>query len=435
MWSKAPVPCAESVCGSTTTAPAVLAAAIATEQVRIASKFASVLRTAGPASIGRRSGLRTDSDLRPGRFRRLRTAAATLRSKLDRRALGWLLGVLLLVVGIATVGAAVYVWTSPTLSTDQKIVGLGDAFGGGTFLLALLAAAVALLAYQIAIQRPNLVPRIASDDVEGLTIGVGLGRADSTGERAIVRTPGFGRRGDSVRLLVTIDNNSNWSARNVAVRVDFKSIRRIQHGGDWVIAARDPITEDITGLQWEGGANYAIHGQWFRDLPVLFLNTALIEAPGDNCAIIVDVVAEGFRKSWTFPVKWLSRTEPPESARHGSIEGYTGYPSEGVPALRIYAIPADRSRSAKRTEVAAGPAGKYRWFHIENLAPGGYNVVAYREGLEVKGAYTVGARDGGLTPTEDHTLIPVVVRAGQVTSDVWITDWYSGNFPPEPAHR
>jgi len=68
------------------------------------------------------------------------------------------------------------------------------------------------------------------------------------------------------------------------------------------------------------------------------------------------------------------------------------------------------------------------------LDPGDYHVVAYREGYEVKGAYMVGARDGGLTPTEDHTLVPVVVKAGQVTSDVWITDWYSSTFPLEPAH-
>jgi hypothetical protein len=300
--------------------------------------------------------------------------------KLDWRALGWLLAALLLVVGIATVSAALLVWTSSTLSTDQRILGLGDVFAGGTFVLALLAAAVGLLAYQIAVQRPTLIPRIASDDVEGSTITVGLGPADSTGERAIVRTPGFGRHGEVVQLLVTIENTSNWSARNVSARVDLKSMRRIQHSGDWVIAARDHMTEDITGLQWEGGANYAIHGHSLRELPTLFLTTALIEAPGDSCAIVVDVVAEGFRKSWTFPVKWRSMTELPRSARHGTIEGYTGYPSSGVPELRIYAIPIDHSRRAKRIDVAAGPAGKYRWFQIENLDPGEYHVVAYRQG-------------------------------------------------------
>src|SRR5207253_10517160 len=63
----------------------------------------------------------------------------------------------------------------------------------------------------------------------------------------------------------TLFRSSDWSARNVAVRVDFEGVRGVIHPQDWRIAAyhRD-VTNEVVALQWEGGADYAIHGHWAR---------------------------------------------------------------------------------------------------------------------------------------------------------------------------
>ncbi len=317
------------------------------------------------------------------------------------------------------------------MSLDQRLGALGAIFTAGAFSLAVVGSVVALLAYGIAIQRPTLVAHITTPDIEGQMIRVGLGRPDQFGERHIFQLPGYGRYGDTLSLRITVENTSDWSARNVAVRVDFRGIRRVPHSGGWDIADyHAAVTNEIVALQWEGGADYAIHGHWPRTLPTIHLTDALLEAPGDDCAIIVDVVAEGFRQSWTFAIKWEPLVDMADR-QHGAIVGYSGYPSSGVPALRVYAYPLDgRSPAIAQTVVGHG----YRWFWFDGLDPGEYHIVAYRaDHPDQKGAYTAGARDNDLTATMDHALVPVVVAGGNVTTGVRITDWYYDKFPAEPS--
>jgi hypothetical protein len=353
---------------------------------------------------------------------------------LNRRAVGWAITVLLIVGAIATTGTAVLVWNS-TLSIDQRIGALADVFTAGAFGLAVLAAAVAVLAFQIAIQRPVLVPKLTSDDLQGSIITLRLGRPDS-GERAIIRAPDSGRRGEVVPLLVSIENTSDWSARNVAVRLDFKGIRRIPHALGWTVAGRDQVTDEINALQWEGGADFAIHGHWPRPLPALSLNGALFEANVHECGVVVEVVAEGFRKSWTYPIRWRSVVDVMELRDGGVIEGYVGYARgyDWMPAVRVYAVPVQNPSRAKRVDIAEGPSGKYRWFRIDNLEPGDYHVVAYNEGRDVRGAYTRAARDDN-PMAGDHTMIGVAVLARELTQNVRVTDWYSDTFPREASFQ
>src|SRR5712692_4596842 len=107
---------------------------------------------------------------------------------------GWLLTTGLGLVAVATLVAVAWVWNS-SLTVDQRVAALGDTFGAGA-TLAVLGSAVALLAYRISIQRPDLKPSLGSDHIEGQSINVGLGSPDANGERAIVRVPGFGRYGN-----------------------------------------------------------------------------------------------------------------------------------------------------------------------------------------------------------------------------------------------
>ena len=166
-------------------------------------------------------------------------------------------------------------------------------------------------------------------------------------------------------------------------------------------------------------------------MPPLELSSALLEAPGEDCRMTVDVVAEGFRKAWAFPIKWQSLADDLRERAGGAISGWTGYPSSGVPQLRIYAIPVSRHGLPLVTEPVIGYS--YRWFWFNDVEPGEYHIVAYRKGYKVAGAYTRGAKANDSTATADHTLVAVVVKRGEVTDGVRITDWYaSDSFPPEP---
>lgn len=347
----------------------------------------------------------------------------------DRRVLGWTLGLLLAACAVGTVAVALFVWTS-SMTLDQRIAGIAATFTVGAFTLAVVGAAVALLAYGLALQRPRLLVRITTADFAAGIVRVGMLRPDETGERRVVLLPGYRRHGDTLALRISLENTSDWSARNVAVRVDFRGLRRLTHAPSWTIAAYHPyVTNEIVALQWEGGADYAVHGNWTRELPDLHLNNAVVEAPGDKCSITADVVAEGFRHSWTFPIRPETVDEQPDSTR-GAIVGYCGYPSSGVPQLQVYAIPVERFRRARYTNTVVGPG--YRWFWMGGLEPGKYRVVAYRpDSPNLRGAYTVGAQDDNLTATADHELVDVEVKAGSFTEGVCITDWYTADSLPD----
>ena len=317
------------------------------------------------------------------------------------------------------------------MTLDQRIAGLGATFTIGAFTLAVLGAAVALLAYRLAIQRPKLLVHIAADDFENGAIQVGLDRPGDKGERHIRRLPGYRRVGSGpVPVRISVENISGWSARNVAVRVDFKGIRNFKHPIDWSVAAVHSSTGEVVSVQWEGGADYAVHGRWTRELPALYLTDAVLEAPGNDCAMSVDVVAEGFRQAWTCLIRWQTLADMQGKAG-GAISGFTGYPSSGVPPLYIYAVQTHGNRSA--WVVASTVGYGYRWFWFDDLDPGEYHILAYRDGYDARGAYTIGSGNNDLTETMDHTLVPVVVKKGEVTDGVQITDWYYDKFPPPPS--
>jgi hypothetical protein len=361
-----------------------------------------------------------------------RRGKALIRRFARRQALGWTLAILVLACFATALVAAAVVLASG-LTVDQKLVAMGDTFTIGAFTLAVIGAVVALMAYRLAIQRPVLGVRIDVPDLDGQVIRVGLGRPDDTGERRIFLLPGFGKHGNSVPVHISVENTSDWSARNTAVRVDFEGVRGVIQPQDWRIAAyHSDVTNEVIALQWEGGADYAVHGHWARDLPDLFLNEAVVQAPGQNCALVVDVVAEGFRKAWRFPIKTEPQVEMYDRQR-GAIAGYCGYPSTVVPRSLVFAIPLAVDVLPRVTETIVGFG--LRWFWIDGLDPGLYHVIAYRiDRQEHRGAYTVGARDDD--PNRDYGSHPTSGRSQVKASWRRIFESQTGiqwdKLPPPP---
>ncbi len=121
-------------------------------------------------------------------------------------------------------------------------------------------------------------------------------------------------------------------------------------------------------------------------------------------------------------------------AAGGAIRGTLGYPSDGVPALDVYAIGINEMEGITyRTRTESGATT----FTISDVAPGDYHLVAYLADAPtatIAGAYTAAVACGLTFECTDHTLLPVTVAPGETVTGIAVRDWYApeGSFPPRP---
>lgn len=118
----------------------------------------------------------------------------------------------------------------------------------------------------------------------------------------------------------------------------------------------------------------------------------------------------------------------------GSLSGMVGYPSEEIPAMRIYAYASDGMRyyltQTKRKQAR---------FTIANVPAGQYYIVAYPSesaGAPAQaGGWSRFVTCGMTVQCNDHRLLPVTLTAGKTVSDINVADWYApiDAFPPEPT--
>lgn len=141
------------------------------------------------------------------------------------------------------------------------------------------------------------------------------------------------------------------------------------------------------------------------------------------------------RSAWSgLVLMWCCQLALAQEPRAGAIAGVVGYPSEELPAMRVYAVPVEGSA---RYLVETKP--KQAQFTINGLPAGEYFVVAYvspRPGeAGERGAWTRFVQCGMKVTCTDHALVPVSVAAGKTTGGVYVADWYvpAGAFPLEPV--
>src|ERR1043166_3480230 len=105
----------------------------------------------------------------------------------------------------------------------------------------------------------------------------------------------------------------------------------------------------------------------------------------------------------------------------GVITGTVQYPSEEVPAMRIYAFAMD----GMSYHVAA-TTDKQRQFRISNVPAGKYYVMAYPTEAagapSAAGGWSAFVSCGMNAQCADHSLLPVTVVAGKTTSGIRIAD-------------
>lgn len=114
----------------------------------------------------------------------------------------------------------------------------------------------------------------------------------------------------------------------------------------------------------------------------------------------------------------------------GSISGHLSYPSEFIPAMQIVVF--DVNNTIQWFYQATSE--NTNTYQFDGLPAGTYFVVAYVTGGDFGGGYTQAVPCGLSVECTDHSLIPVAVSGGQVTTGVDPQDWYApeGTFPPNP---
>jgi hypothetical protein len=116
----------------------------------------------------------------------------------------------------------------------------------------------------------------------------------------------------------------------------------------------------------------------------------------------------------------------------GSISGRLGYPSEFIPALHIVAfLVGTDTYFTVDTELNQAD------YQLDGLADGNYHVVAYTLASEsfpagLSGGYTQAVICGMQEGCADHSLVDVIVNAGQVVENVDLIDWLIP-LPPSPT--
>ena len=214
-------------------------------------------------------------------------------------------------------------------SPSDRPAWIGDEIAGATLLLAALAAFVALEAYRLSIQVPDLVAHLkftyAELDKPILAIAEGSFGGISPKQLLVVRPM---KRGDwsgqqvfyQARAELRIENRSEWSARNPAVRIEVEDLGNLGVAAPWLPEKVADAPRNRYSMTWEIGA--AIHGNWTK--------TALLESfeslsvLGNNPAIRLDVVAEQFHRVFMIPVMVVTFDEWLEL--HPKVVAEWGYP-------------------------------------------------------------------------------------------------------------
>ncbi len=112
----------------------------------------------------------------------------------------------------------------------------------------------------------------------------------------------------------------------------------------------------------------------------------------------------------------------------GNITGELGYPSEGVPALDVYAININNPDIFYHITTMPGETT----FNFVGVLPDDYYVQAYVAGSDgtFVGTYTYAVPCGLTAECTDHTRIPVTVFPNNTSGGVQIFDW----FVPQDTH-
>jgi len=208
-----------------------------------------------------------------------------------------------LALAIASATSALLVGLLSSRTTvANRLASAGDVLSGGTLLLALVAALVALQAFAVTTGLPDLKVQVWFDSSDrnrpvflASTLANGWLQTDHPAGQTVAK--------------IRLRNQSAYAAQNATMLVRLHGIASVREtfrdSAEWWGAdAIDDI--GITSVQWDGGSTFLIHGHSMRRLPDLNLGRLLcIGEWGDACFVIDILASPGYRRTVAIPVEFV----------------------------------------------------------------------------------------------------------------------------------
>lgn len=145
---------------------------------------------------------------------------------------------------------------------------------------------------------------------------------------------------------------------------------------------------------------------------------------------VAEAVQETLDAIATVPIGPTAEPEQDTPAT-GTVTGHIGFPSEGVPAVTIYA-----QNVADNSWVSLSYPGGWGEYTFSGIPPGDYVFFAYMDDptKNFGGGYTAYVTCGLTAECTDHSLLLVHIEPGATVEGINISDWYGpeGFLPPRP---
>ena len=229
------------------------------------------------------------------------------------------LGLLWTLLAVVLAGTAIWValvLSSNAYSFSDRMATAGVIIAGGTLLLALIAAGVAVMAYTAATGQPDLkLPgRFPFSQVNRPMF-----KAYSVDEIWIY-AEGFKQTTGTILLR----NESVYAAKNPAVIVGLENLYFLDkadalRSAGWVVIGF-ASTLGVTAVQWDGGPNYSVHGNSTRQLPQLRLQALKQRVDRDLAGLSFELLADGYRRVMFLQSSFSLPSEQEEPAEQDQAE-------------------------------------------------------------------------------------------------------------------
>ena len=123
----------------------------------------------------------------------------------------------------------------------------------------------------------------------------------------------------------------------------------------------------------------------------------------------------------------------------GSVDVSLGYPSSGIPPLKVclYPVPEVQSQYESPAKCVTTIENQMT-ASIAQVQPGTYHAFAWpvSDAFTIGGSWTAAVPCGLSVDCTDHSPLPVEVKSNQVTKGVEIKDWYGNGegYPAKPQN-
>jgi hypothetical protein len=210
----------------------------------------------------------------------------------------------------ATVAGVIFLYGDKKVDINTRLVGIGDLAAGSTVILAVIAGLVALQAYAAATGLPSLKLQVWFNYSEK-NEPVFQARTESDEIWTTTDLPP-----GQTTAMIFLQNTSSFSARNPAVILKLKSVRadaKSFDGRSWSffeLPSRVVDAEEAQVFQWDGGADFSIHGHSVRRLPDLNLGSVSYSPKWRTPRMTIEVVADGgFRRNIVMSISFIHDNE------------------------------------------------------------------------------------------------------------------------------